>query len=377
MPFGPKTIMDLREEFVLLALAPGANRRQLCRRFNVSPPTAYKWIDRYVKAGQGGLADHSRRPQASPRKSSLQEEEKVIELRKTHPEWGARKLRRLLMESGGAPPSASTITAILKRAGLAHPAPERLGDPLRFERERPNELWQMDFKGPVALGHGQCQILDVLDDHSRFCLGLDACPDQRGATVKAFLQGLFERFGLPEAMLMDNGSPWRASPDQPYSALTVWLMRLGVAVSHGRPYHPQTQGKIERFHRTLSREVLRHMIASDREACQRILDAWRLVYNFQRPHDALGLATPATRWQPSARSMPARLPEIDYAPGDVVRMVAREGRIVFESRRFFVGCPFAGLPVALRPTARDGFVDVFFCHQKIAEINLHEEAGAA
>ena len=375
MPFGPKNIMELREEFVLLALAPNANRRLLCKRFGISPPTAYKWINRYLAKGTEGLFDRSRRPLNSPCQSSPEREKQVLDLRQKHPYWGGRKLRRLLLAGGEpTPPACSTITAILKRAGKTESAPEHQGEPQRFERQHPNELWQMDFKGPIYLSQGRCQLLDILDDHSRFCLGLWACRNQHATTVKQNLQGLFERYGLPQAMLMDNGSPWRSSPEYPYSALTIWLIRLGIAISHGRPYHPQTQGKIERFHKTLGREVLRHLVARDQRECQKALDAWRIVYNHQRPHDALDLETPSTRWTPSPRSMPKLLPEIQYALGDVVRQVMPDGRIAFNRLRFTVGLPFARLPVALRPTQRDGVLDVFFCHQKIKQIDLHKEA---
>src|SRR5262249_24110405 len=150
----------------------------------------------------------------------------------------------------------------------------------RFQRERPNELWQMDFKGHFATATVRCHPLTVLDDHSRYCVGLRACGDERGETVRAELIALFRRFGIPERILCDNGPPWAAAGGEAkWTALAVWLLKLGIGVSHGRALHPQTQGKDERFHRTLDVEVIQRQIWADLRACQRRFDPWRHVYN--------------------------------------------------------------------------------------------------
>src|SRR5215470_6333820 len=286
---------------------------------------------------------------------------------------GGRKLRRQLSAGGHGPvPAPSTITAILQRNGRAigmGSAPARPWQ--RFEAAAPNALWQMDFKGHFAVDSGRCHPLTVLDDHSRFALALRACADERASTVESELRAIFARYGLPDRLLTDNGPPWGASTGgERYTRLSVWLIRLGIQVLHGRPHHPQTQGKVERFHRTLVAEVLSGHHFRDWAHVQRQFDRWRPIYNTQRPHDALHLQTPITRYAPSPRSLPAALPPIDYAPGDAVRRVQWNGEIYFAGRQFRIGTAFHRLPVAVRPTINDGEFEVFFCHQRVRRICL-------
>lgn len=372
MPWEEVSAMSLRREFVMLAESQSVSKRELCHRFEVSPRTGYKWFGRYRLHGLAGLADKSRRPHHSPERTSPEVEAGVVALRVKHPAWGGRKLHaRMLAEGNSAPPSPSTITAILRRHGLideTQAACHRSWQ--RFEHEAPNQLWQMDFKGHFPLVHSRCHPLTVLDDHSRFCVGLEACPNELGITVKERLINIFRRYGLPLRMLMDNGAPWGNDMEHPYTPLTVWLMRLGIRVCHGRPYHPQTQGKDERFHRTLVAEVLQGRVIVDVDQCQRLFDEWRIVYDFERPHQALGNATPASRYQPSLRPFPEVLPPIEYGPDDQVRKVQAEGEIFFRGRVFKVGKAFRGLPVAARPTQEDGLWQVYFLTQPIAHIDF-------
>ena len=270
-------------------------------------------------------------------------------------------------------PAASTITAILRRHGRIDPEEaEKHRAWQRFEAEAANELWQMDFKGHFAMDQGRCHPLTVLDDHSRFALGLEACADERGVTVKERLTGVFRRYGLPRKMLMDNGSPWGADAAHPYTPLTVWLLRLGVKVGHSGPYHPQTLGKDERFHRTLEAELLQYCRGLELAACQRRFEEWRLSYNLERPHEALGLAPPVSRYRESPRSFPETLPPLIYGPGDQVRKVQAEGWLTFRGRHFRLSKAFRGEAVALRPTLRDGIWEVFFGPHRIAQIDERE-----
>jgi len=351
--------MCLRWEFVRLALAEGANVRALCRRYGVSPTTGYKWLARYRAAGRAGLADRSRRPAHVPGRTPATLEARVLALRDAHPAWGGRKLRRRLQALGVADvPSASTITAILRRHGrlaAARPRPPTVG---RFEHDAPNALWQIDFTGHVALRRGRCHPLALIDDHSRFALALEACGDERLATVKQRLSMAFRRYGLPWRLLADNGPPWGDDAASRHTRLTVWLLRLDIAVSHGRPYHPQTQGKVERFHRSLRAEVLAGPLLRDLADCQRRFDAWRQVYNAERPHDGLGLAVPLARYRPSPRPFPETLPPLLYDGGEIVRRVDQQGRLSWRNRVFRVGKALAGQAVAIRPTGHDGRFDV-------------------
>jgi transposase InsO family protein len=346
----------------------------LCRRFGVSRKTGYKWLERFDRDGHAGLIDRSRRPRHSPARTPPDVERAVLRVRDAHPAWGGRKIRRVLLNRGHpAVPAASTITMILQRHGLISDQSSRQHQSWqRFEHPRPNDLWQMDFKGHFATQNGRCHPLTVLDDHSRYCIGLRACTHERADTVETELIGMFRRYGLPRRMLMDNGAPWGSDWTHPWTPLTVWLLRLGIRVTHGRPYHPQTQGKDERFHRTLVAELLQDRVFDHVPACQAAFDRWRHVYNHDRPHEALQLETPATRYTPSARPYPDPLPPLEYGPGDVIRRVQDGGVVHFHGQVFRVGRAFRGNRVALRPICADGVWHVYFSTTPIAKVNLNE-----
>ena len=368
MPWSEMTAMSQREEFVGLARAEGANIVRLCERFQISRKTGYKWLARAASEAPDWAADRSRRPRSSPWRCAEAVEQAVLAVRGVHPAWGGRKIRRRLQLAGPAP-AASTITAMLHRHGLIDPAESQKRGPMqRFERGRPNELWQMDFKGAVTTGAGPCHPLTVVDDHSRYAVCVQACADQRAATVRAALTGVFRLYGLPERLLMDNGACW-GRVESAWTVLEVWLIRLGIAISHGRPYHPQTQGKCERFNRTLKAEVLAGRHFGDVAACQPPFDRFRHCYNHERPHEALAMETPASRYRVSVFAFPERLGPIEYLEGDPVRRVGPAGYISWRGRRYQVGRAFTGQPVALRPTSREGLWTVHYCHQRVATLD--------
>jgi transposase InsO family protein len=367
--------MSLRQEFVLLARQDGANRRELCRRFGISPQTAYKWLARYQQHGPCGLADRARRPHHCPAQTSPTLEQHVVALRQQHPAWGGRKISRRLSDLGYTSiPAPSTVTSILHRHGLISPeASAKSVAWQRFEHLEPNHLWQMDYKGWFVMRDGRrCSPLTVLDDHSRFNIVLAACQATDGAIVQWHLREAFRRYGLPLRINTDNGAPW-GCPIQPgqLTRLQVWLIRLGIHLSHSRPAHPQTNGKEERFHRTLKAEVLNgHHFASCRDA-QHAFDAWRVVYNQQRPHEAIGLATPITRYRPSARPYPERLPPIEYGPADTVVTVKWNGELHFQGRRFKVSSALHRLPIALRPDPDNANrYALYFAHHRFGLIDM-------
>jgi transposase InsO family protein len=233
----------------------------------------------------------------------------------------------------------------------------------------------MDFKGHFATAGGRCHPLTVLDDHSRFNVVLAACVNEQLETVKQALIGAMRRYGMPLSILCDNGPPWGSFGEGGnWTTLSAWLVRRGVGVTHGRPLHPQTQGKDERFHRTLKAEAIGTRAFRDVGHCQEVFDAWREVYNGTRPHEALGLSVPASRYTPAPRSYPETPPAIEYGPTDAVRKVCRGGRVSFRGNAHRVGCAFAGESVAVRPTTTDGVMDVFYCHQRVAGIDLRGES---
>ena len=373
MPWRASTTVSLRQELVQFAGRQTVCLSELCRRYGISRKTGYKWLRRFQTAGPAGLVDRSRRPHRSVGQTPPPLEAAVVALRQAHPAWGARKLRRRLQTLGHpAVPAVSTVTRILHRHALIAPASPGAepGRWQRFEHPVPNSLWQMDFKGRVATLAGFGHPLTILDDHSRFNLCLQVLPDQRTPGVQATLTGTFRTYGLPDGLLMDNGSPWGDDADHPWTPLTVWLVRVGTRVAHSAPYHPQTLGKDERFHRTLEAEVLTTRQWRDLVHCQGACDRWRTVYNTERPHEALDFAVPASRYHPSLRPFPEVLPPIEYPAGLPVRKVQQGGHCTFQGRSFTVPKAFAGYPIALRPTHVDGVFAVLFRHQRLLELDL-------
>jgi transposase InsO family protein len=372
MPWREVSVMDQRREFVRLAMQEGVNRRELCRRFGVSPTVGYKWLERWSK-GDAVLADRSRRPHGSPARSEPWIEERVLAVRDVHPAWGARKIVRCLERDGHAAPAVSTVHAILRRHGRVMPPAGTPGQPYRrFEKDAPNMLWQMDFKGQMALSTGgECHPLTVVDDHSRYALCIQACADEQQATVRSRLEKTFRRYGLPDAFFVDNGSPWSDPAGERWTRFSVWLLKLGIDVIHSRPYHPQSRGKNERFHRTLKAEVFVFERFRDLAEVQRAFDRWRIVYNFERPHEALGQEVPASRYRPSLRPMPDRLPQVAYDDHEIVRTVGTtKAYVSFKNRLWKVPQAFSGERVAIRLQTSDGHYGIYFGSRKIADIDL-------
>lgn len=375
MPWKRTDPMSQRQEFIRFALQSGANIRRLCRQFEISPKTGYKWIARFVEAGVAGLKEHSRRPKRSPNQTAPEIEKIVLEVRDEVPQWGARKIRRVLLNQVGKRvviPATSTINGILKRNDrISEQESAKRVPHTRFERDHPNELWQMDFKGHFKMTVGRCHPLMVIDDCSRYLLGVFPCGNERADTVQSCLTRVFRKYGLPDRMLMDNGSSWGSRRE--HTIVTVWLLRLDVGLSHGRTLHPQTQGKCERVNRTFSSECLKSTSFGSLSECDVSFERWRHRYNTIRPHEALGMNVPASRYRSSRREFPEELPPIEYGPGSTVRKVGAGGHVWYGNRRYRVGKAFRGYPVALVPAEHeDGILIVYFCRYRIAQINLRD-----
>lgn len=374
MPWQPRDLMNTKREFVELALQEGANRRDLCRRFCISPKAGYALLNRFAAEGQAAFVERSRRPSHSPLQTPAAVQAAVLELRRQHPAWGARKICQRLRNLGhSAVPATSTVTDILRRNGLISAEASVASQAWqRFEHDHPNALWQLDFKGHFETAAGRCNPLTLLDDHSRFNLTMAACARTDSITVENQLKRVFERYGLPARINSDNGAPW-GSPGTPgqLTALDVWLIRLGLRISHSAPYHPQTNGKLERFHRSLKAEVLNGKTFDDLAQAQAAMDRWRAVYNHERPHEGIGMRTPSERYRMSPRAMPRILIPIEYGHSDQVLIVGWNGFVKFNGHKLRLSKALHRLPVAFRPDPEhDGCFDVFFSHHQFLRLDM-------
>ena len=368
MPWkGVATVVDVRLSFVGQVLA-GQPIASLCRQFGISRKTAYKWLTRYRCDGVGGLRDRSRRPRSSPRSTPTRIEQAILATRDRY-HWGAAKIHAHLDRTTSLPlPSVTTVHAILKRKDRLQPPtkPER---PLqRFEAQGPNLLWQMDFKANLEIQRQLIYPLTILDDHSRYLLAVTACPNTRHRTAWAVLWDLMGHVGMPQAVLADNyfGNRGRIG----ISWFESQLVRLGIAPCHGRIYHPQTQGKVERIHGTLERELFAHLETTSLAAFNRELEHWRTdIYNTLRPHEALDMQAPITRWKPSPRKRPPDVPPIEYAQGCILRKVHPAGCISYRNCRILVGMGIAGQYVRIEE--RDQTVAILYGPKRIRLVPVH------
>jgi transposase InsO family protein len=334
-------VADQRAAFLTLLAQRSCPFTEACQRAGISHKTGYKWRGRASSPTPQPLVDRSRRPHSCPRQTPPDVEAEILRIHDTF-SWGARKIHAHLRDLPGLP-CWRAIQDVLGRCGRAAsrgPAAR----PQRFERSAPNHLWQMDYKGPLWDTGPKRYLFTVIDDHSRYLLALPVCTDQTMATAWAALWALFGEVGLPESILSDNGFGPRGPSVGGLSWLEARLLRLSVEPIHGRAYHPQTQGKAERLHRTLEEEVLPRLDPQLSQARQAdALEKWRReVYNTIRPHEALGNEVPASRWYLSERPRPARLPAVRYAAGTETRKVMHRGEISWHGYEVMVGSGLTG-----------------------------------
>jgi len=364
-------VRDQRVEFVVRA-SRGESLSSLCREYEISRPTGYLWLKRFGEHGVAGVEEHSRRPHLSPRRTAAGIEERIVTLRRQRPDWGARKLAVLLEREGIVLP-VITVHRVLVRHGLVLDRESRRQATGRFEREQPNQLWQMDFKGQKGTG-ASIGPLSVLDDHSRYLVALEHTGTTRSEAVRERLEGAFRSSGLPDALLMDHGVPWwNARSANGWTQLMVWLMRQGIHCHFSGVRHPQTQGKVERFHGSLERA--RNRAGAEQWLTQNWLDNFRHEYNQVRPHEALGMRTPASLWQPSTRAYDPNPQAWDYGTGAELRKVGGQGHIYIGDRRWRVSQALASHTVRLERI--DQRVLVYFCRTLVQEIDLSGERSTA
>jgi len=352
MPWLETDVRDQRIQFVVTVRRGEVTVTEACRAFGISRKTGYKWLAREAAAGSVAvLGDRSRRPHHSPGRTSAAVTGHIGALRAAVG-WGGAKLA-VLLATEGLTVAPRTIDRIIRREGWTRRDAAPAAAPRRFARATPNELWQLDAKGAYPLrGGGWCHTLSVLDDHSRYAVGLTALPRLASAPVQAALTASFERFGVPAALLMDHGAPWWASSGPAgLTTLGVFLLKQGIRLIFSAIRHPQTQGKVERFHRTLGERLRWAGVPGSLAGFVRALAAFQVEYNEVRPHAALGLEPPAAHFHPSPRPYVLRPRPWEYPADLAVRRVAPTGLIHWQGREYFVSEALRGEDVACVPHA--------------------------
>ena len=353
MSWEQRTVEQQREEFVLSA-KNCLNFSRLCREFGISRKTGYKWLGR---ANNGEtMNDQSRKPKHSPQRTPVAIESKILSVRQEHPAWGASKIRHILVKNKSEEerlPCIRTINNILKRNNCIDPEESAKRQATqRFEMPECNMMWQTDFKGEFKTQDGKyCYPLDIVDDCSRFCIRIRA-NDSTAQMVIPVFQSAFDEYGLPDAILSDNGAQF-AGFRGGFTQFEKWLMNLDILPIHGRVYHPQTQGKIERFHRTMKNELLKYQQFSNATEANAALQIWRNQYNTERPHAALNMRTPAEVYTPSQRQMPSSIKPFEYGGQFHVIKVNSWGYARFAHHQVYLSETMSGEYIEFRPN-KDG-----------------------
>jgi transposase InsO family protein len=371
MAWEERTVEQMREEFVRRVLAQERSKAALCREYGISRPTGDKWIERFLEGES--LSNRSRAPKSCPGKTSAEMEAEIVRIRQQHPAIGAVKIREIMTTAGYSDlPCARTFNNIFARHGLIEQEDSKAATPYqRFEKSLPNEMWQGDFKGHFRMGNGfRCHPLNIIDDCSRFNLCIEALNNETFDAVKPIMERLFLEYGLPFSFLCDNGNPWGTAQSLGYSRFEVWLMELGILTLHGRPRHPQTQGKEERFNRSFTRECLKGKSFADQYHAQKCFDEYRSFYNEVRPHFALNLDVPANHYHASPRRMPDKIVDWEYGSEYQLCKVKETGYFNYGGQGFFLSEAFSGKTIAVRESHIPGQITLVFRKFKIGRIDL-------
>ena len=374
MPWKTSSVMEEKLRFVFEYERDEWTMSELCQRYGVSRETGYVWLRRYRARGVAGLLGRSRAAQRHANQTPEEIERLVLELRQAHMRWGPRKLKRILErdEPGRRWPAASTLGALLKREGLVVARKQRQRTapytaPLAHAEES-NRVWCADFKGWFRTGDGQrIDPLTLSDAHSRYLLRCQAVEKTDTAHVQAIFEAAFREYGLPQAIRTDNGAPCAARALAGLSRLAVWWIKLGITPERIAAGHPEQNGRHERMHRTLKQEAAQPP-APNRRQQQQALDRFRQDYNQVRPHEALGMHTPAAVYQPSPRPFPARLPAPQYPADMLVRSVRHQGCFRWKKQNVFLSEVLWGELVGLRPED-DRWFTVYFAHLPLARFD--------
>lgn len=353
MPWTQTDAVMERTKFMVALLQRDLTMVEACRQFGISRKTGYKIAARHAELGMAGLADASRAPKTHPNQSPPEVEGAVLRVRKAHPTWGSKKILATLDRErpDESWPARSTIDAILKRAGVVEPRGKRVrrqpSAPPFVEAAASNDVWSMDYKGWFRVGDGtRCDPLTVNDTFSRASIVCHAMVAPKLGDVQRRLEAAFAAFGLPKFMLSDSGPPFGSIGLGRLSRLGVWLVRIGVVPVLTEPARPDQNGRHERFHETLKAETASPPRGSIRSQ-QAAFDRFQQIYNEQRPHEALGMKTPAEVHELSPRELPANPPPHSYGDGFEHRSVRPDGTIRWAGGHVFVGEAFAREVVGL------------------------------
>lgn len=368
MPWEERNVMELRMQFVIEARLGITSFSSLCRKFHISRQTGYTWLQRYESYGSfETLQDRSRRPHHSPHQTAAELEAEVIAIRTERGE-GAKKIQVFLAHKG-IHLGLATLNRIIARHNLVNLEASHYEAKTRFEREHPNELWQIDLKGHFKVGEQNCFPLTIIDDYSRYVTGLYACHGPTTIDIQASLITTWQQYGVPDAMLMDHGSPWWCTTSNTgLSVISIMMLEQGIELHHSRIRHPQTQGKVERFHRTLQQKLDHLGKPATWERCQPLFDLIQSDYNYIRPHEALGMAVPADRYVPSIRPYNPHPPAWEYPANAWVEKLNNKGYLVYNRERYFVSKALKNKYVMIRQL--DQNLLLTFRDLNIREINL-------
>jgi len=366
--------MEKRYQLVLLAKAGEISITELCEKFEVSRKTAHKWIKRFEANGRSGLSDRSRSPKKSPHKTSDSVERLITVERRKHPTWGAKKIREVLRRKHKIqpPPAVSTVGEVLKRHGLSkrrrrRPAIYPANRGTLTVGERTNQVWATDHKGWFWLENDlRCIPLTITDLHSRYIIGIESDEHSTQAVAKKGFMKAFRKYGLPEIIRVDNGSPFASMGPGRLSKLSVWWMSLGISVEFTRPGSPQDNGSHERMHRTMKAECCQPP-STNHWAQQQRFDRWRKCFNEQRPHEALGMRVPSDVYRASNTRMDASIKTRLYEPEDDTLKVSSSGHVYLDGRNLHVGEALSGTEVALERNSKTGLIVVRYVNVKLGE----------